>query len=184
MKSPSPDFARAFLDEARQRLRRFYLPRIESCLNRLSDGQVWRRSHPTSNSVGNLVLHLEGNVRQWIVSGLGGAPDRRDRDREFADPAGAGPIPRQRLKATLGKAVREASEVLRRLRAGDLARRHTIQKFNVTGLVAVSHVMEHFAYHAGQIIFVTKSMLGEDLGFTRLPGEKAKRRKGKKLPAV
>ncbi len=181
MKAPRADFTKVFLDDARHVLGRVYFPRIESCLDRLSDREVWRRSHPTSNSVGNMVLHLAGNVRQWIISGLGGALDRRDRDREFAE---RGPISRRRLKATLGKAVREASGVLRRLRAGDLARRHTIQKFNVTGLVAVSHVMEHFAYHAGQIIFVTKSILGEDLGFTRLPGEKTKRRKGKKLPAV
>lgn len=184
MNAPAADFTKVFLDQARHSLRRIYLPRIEACLDRLSDRQIWWRSHPSSNSVGNLVLHLAGNVRQWIISGLGGALDRRDRDREFADPAGAGPISREGMKATLRKTVREADRVLGRLRARDLARRRTIQKFQVTGLVAVSHVIEHFAYHAGQIIFATKSVLGEGLDFTRLPGEKRKKRKRTKLPAV
>ncbi len=181
MKAPSTDLTKVFQDEARHALGRIYLPRIAGCLNRLSDRQVWQRSHPTSNSVGNLVLHLAGNVRQWIISGLGGAPDRRDRDLEFAE---RGPISRARLKARLERAAREARQVLRGLRAADLARRYSIQKYDVTGLVAVSHVIEHFAYHTGQIIFATKALLGEDLGFTRLPGERAKRRRGRKLPAV
>ncbi|MGH9651714.1 MAG: hypothetical protein ACRD3I_14770, partial [Terriglobales bacterium] len=63
-------------------LREVYLPRIARCLSLLSEGEIWWRPHRTSNSVGNLLLHLEGNVRQWIISGLGGAPDRRERDTE------------------------------------------------------------------------------------------------------
>ncbi len=138
----------------------------------LSEKEIWWRPNAASNSVGNLVLHLEGNVCQWIISGLGGAPDRRERDREFAE---RGPIPRRDLVAQLRKTVTEACRVLEKLSPETLSRSYRIQGFRVTGLGAVCDVVEHFAYHAGQIIYVTKLKHGRDLGFTRLPSEKAKR---------
>ncbi len=131
--------------------------------------------------MGNLALHLEGNVRQWIISGLGGAPDRRQRDLEFAQ---RGPIPRRALLVRLENTLTEASHLLGKLSSGHLARSYSIQGFRVTGFEAVCHVMEHFAYHTGQIIFATKFKLRHDLGFTRLPGEQAKTSGAKKLPAV
>src|SRR6185312_10301828 len=75
----------AFLDHSRQFLLRDFLPKIAACANKLSDDDIWWRPNDTSNSIGNLLLHLSGNVRQWIVSGVGGAPDARDRPREFAE---------------------------------------------------------------------------------------------------
>ena len=176
--TPRSDLARQFLAEARRTLETRYAPRIARCLNLLSDEDIWWRPHPTSNSVGNLVLHLSGNVRQWIVSGLGGAPDIRARDKEFAE---LGPLPRRVLIARLRNTVAEAGRVLARLDARELRREHLIQGFRVAGLQAVFHVTEHFAYHAGQIVFVTKLKRGEDLGFTRLPGEKRKRTQ---LPSI
>src|SRR6266699_1721874 len=137
----------------------------------LSEEQIWWRPNADSNSAGNLVLHLSGNVRQWIVSGLGNAEDRRDRDREFAE---RGPIARRALIALIRKTVDEACSVLGRLPEESLLRNHGIQGFRVSGMYAVSHVVEHFAYHTGQIIFVTKMKLAKDLRFTRLPGEKHK----------
>ncbi len=160
-----------FLFQAQQTLRDHYLPRIVSCLKLLSEEEIWWRPHPASNSVGNLVLHLCGNVRQWIISGLGGEPDRRQRDREFSE---QGPIPRRVLTAKLQATVREAAAVLDRLTARDLARHYAIYGDHVTGACAVFHVAEHFAMHAGQIIFVTKLKRGEDLGFTHLPSDKPK----------
>ena len=164
--------------QAEHILSQVYLPRIESCLQLLSAEQIWWRPNAASNSVGNLVLHLAGNVRQWIVSGLGGATDLRQRDREFAE---QGPVPRRGLAARLRRTVNEACGVMRKLTAEDLARVHAIQKFRVTGREAVFHVAEHFSHHAGQIILLTKMLRGTDLRFTRLPGEKT--RKGRKLPA-
>ena len=117
-------------------------------------------------------------MRQWIISGLGGAPDVRERDKEFRE---LGPIPRRVLVAGLEKTVAEAGRVLGRLTARDLARERVIQGFRVTGFKAIFHVAEHFAYHAGQIILVTKLRRGEDMGFTRLPGEK---RKPARLPPI
>lgn len=169
-----------FLLQAQHTLRDLYLPRVVNCLKLLSEEEVWWRPHPTSNSAGNLVLHLCGNVRQWIISGLGGEPDRRQRDLEFAE---QGPVRRAVLIARLRKTVGEAVAVLARLSPYDLARRHSIQGYNVSGLYAVFHVSEHFALHSGQIIYLTKLKQGEDLGFTRLPGDAPKGRV-KKLPSI
>ncbi len=128
------------------------------------------------------MLHLAGNVRQWIIAGLGGEPDIRNRDREFQE---QGPIPRRVLLALLRREVRMACRVLDKLTPPDLLKVYSIQKFRVTGFHAISHVIEHFAYHSGQIIYLTKLRLGEDLGFTRLPGQKARRPSNRpRLPAI
>jgi len=158
--------ARAVVAEAQRVLMEVYTPRIARCLSMLSEEDIWWRPNRASNSVGNLVLHLQGNVRQWIISGLGGQSDRRERDREFSE---TGPIPRRKLRAGLQKTAGEAGEVLASLREVDLMRRYSIQGFSVTGLQAAIHVAEHFAFHAGQIIYVTKLKCGKDLKFTRLP---------------
>ncbi len=180
-KTLSQDFlAQDFLAQAQHSLRDVYLPRIVSCLKLLSEQEIWWRPHPTSNSVGNLALHLCGNVRQWIISGMGGAPDRRQRDQEFSE---QGPVPRRVLTAKLRLTVKEAAAVLDRLTPRDLARPYAIQGYDVTGVYAVFHVAEHFALHAGQVIYVTKLKRGEDLRFTHLPGDKPKLRR-KRLPAI
>jgi uncharacterized damage-inducible protein DinB len=181
MKPISADLARPFLAQASRLLLQVYLPRIEACVRSLSPEQIWWRANPASNSVGNLALHLEGNVRQWIVSGLGGAPDRRQRDREFSE---IGPIPRRTLHARLRKAVSEADRVLRKLNGEALDRTYSIQGFCVTGLRAVFHVAEHFSHHAGQIVLLTKILRGKDLKFTQLPEERKKKENAGSIPAL
>src|SRR5437870_11275541 len=178
MESNGERIGRALLDHAAVHLEQDLMPKIRSCVELLQEKDVWWREAEVENSVGNLVLHLSGNVRQWIISGLGGAPDVRERDKEFRE---LGPIPRRVLVARLEKTVAEAGRVLGRLTARDLARERVIQGFRVTGFKAIFHVAEHFAYHAGQIILVTKLRRGEDMGFTRLPGEK---RKPTRLPPI
>jgi len=170
-----------FLDHARHMLREVYLPRIARCLALLSEKEIWWRPHPASNSVGNLVLHLEGNVRQWTIAGLGGAPDRRERDKEFA---AKGPLPRRRLLKQLRETMDEACGVLAKLTEQDLAIQHSIQGFHPTGLQAVYHVTEHFAYHAGQIILITKMKRRQDLRFTHLPKRTPKPATPRRLPAL
>lgn len=103
---------------------------------------------------------------QWIISGIGGAPDIRVRDKEFSD---RGVIPRSDLVARLRATVRETRRVLDSLPAEALTRTYAIQGYDVTGLYAVFHVSEHFSHHAGQIIYLTKSIRGKELRFTRLP---------------
>ena len=142
------------------------------CLQQLSEEEIWWRPNSESNSAGNLVLHLCGNVRQWIISGLGGAEDMRERDREFAE---RGPIPRKALVTQLRRTVHVARRVLARLSDDSLSRKYVIQGFHVTGLDAAFHVTEHFGYHTGQIIYITKLKRAHDLRFTRLPVIKKKR---------
>jgi uncharacterized damage-inducible protein DinB len=147
----------------------------------LSQKEIWWRPHSTSNSVGNLVLHLDGNVRQWVISGMGGAPDRRQREKEFAE---RGPIPGGKLLAQLRATVGEACAVIAKLTPRELARKRPIQRFRVTGLEALVHVTEHFAFHTGQIVLLTKMKRRRDLGFTRLPGERRKRTRRTTLRAI
>ncbi|MBI3680988.1 MAG: DUF1572 family protein [Acidobacteria bacterium] len=157
------ELAPLFLDTARRRLRQ-YLDRIKACLERLDDQRIWERGSENENAIGNLVLHLAGNVRQWIVSGVGGQPDVRTRDREFS---AHGDISRQELCQRLEAAVEQAAGVIDQLTAERLAERVTIQGYDVSVLEAVFHVVEHFAQHTGQIIYATKLLTHEDLGFYR-----------------
>ena len=138
--------------------------RIEVCLGKLTDDQVWVRGHANENAVGNLALHLAGNVRQWIISGLGGRPDSRIRDREFA---AAGGSTAADLSRNLRDTVEEAIAVISSLTSEGLTRQYRIQEYDVSGVEALLHVVEHFAGHTGQIIFATKFLTGEDLGFYR-----------------
>ena len=171
MKPRKSELTRSFLAESKHSLAAYHLPRLVRCLKLLSEDEIWWRPNAASNSAGNLVLHLSGNVRQWIIAGLGNAEDRRDRDREFAE---RGPIPRGALIALIRKTVDEACGVLGRLPEDSLLRKYSIQGFRVSGMYAVCQVVTHFAYHTGQIIFVTKMKLGKDLRFTRLPGKRHK----------
>jgi uncharacterized damage-inducible protein DinB len=138
--------------------------RIDTCLSQLSEEQVWMRGGENENAVGNLVLHLCGNLRQWIVAGVGGEPDVRRRDEEFAARGGVmiGGL-RERLQET----VAQATAVIDSVRAERLPDRLVIQGYEVSVLEAIYHVVEHFSMHTGQILFVTKMMTGADLGFYR-----------------
>jgi len=145
--------ARAFLDRSRHYLVREYSTKIQRCLDVLPAEMLWRRDDESENSVGNLLLHLSGNVRQWIVSGVGGAPDARQRSSEFGAREGAGA---QELMAGLLATLRQADEVLASLDERLLGEARRIQGRDVNVLDAVYHVVEHFSMHTGQIILLTK----------------------------
>ena len=138
--------------------------RIETCLEMLDDDRVWARGGGNENAIGNLVLHLCGNVRQWIVSGVGGAADIRRRDAEFAAQGG---VPRRELAAKLRTTIEEATQVIRSRTLEQLGRRFVVQGYDVSELEAIYHVVEHFSMHTGQILFATKMLTGADLGFYR-----------------
>ncbi len=152
-----------FIDHSIAKLRQ-YEKRIGVCLEQLSFEQVWWREVDTQNSVGNLVLHLSGNIRQWIISGVGNQPDVRERDKEFSsrESVSAG-----ELKALLSDTLDEAVAVIERLTAEQLVERRTIQGYDKSVLEAVYQVVEHFSHHAGQILYATKLLTGHDLGFYR-----------------
>lgn len=136
--------------------------RIHDCAGRLSDEQLWLRGGENQNSIGNLILHLSGNVRQWIGHGVAEQPDIRHRDAEFAAQGGQD---KAALFARLDESVDAAVATLRSLPHDRLARQITVQNYNVTVLEAIYHVVEHFSQHTGQILFATKLLTGDDLGY-------------------
>jgi uncharacterized damage-inducible protein DinB len=154
---------RLFLDHSVNKLRQ-YEGRIETCLGMLDTTQVWARGGENENAIGNLVLHLCGNVRQWIVSGVGGQRDVRDRDSEF-DARGSVEVPE--LTRRLKEVVEAAAAVIAAVPQERLAARIVVQGYEVSVLEAIYHVVEHFAMHTGQILFGTKMLTGADLGFYR-----------------
>ena len=154
--------AQTFIEQSRHYLRRDYLPKIARCLNQLSEEDMWWRPNEQSNSIGNLLLHLCGNVQQWIVSGVGAMPDIRQRQLEFDNRQ---PIPKVNLLALLRETLGEVDNVLAGLEEADLLESRHIQGTDVTVLEAVYHVVEHFSMHTGQIIWITKQRTGKDLAF-------------------
>jgi uncharacterized damage-inducible protein DinB len=154
---------RMFLSFSRDKLFQ-YASRIESCLTKLSEEQIWARGSENQNSVGNLVLHLCGNVRQWIGTAVGCLPDLRERDAEFLARGGiSGDDLIRRMRTTLA----DADSVLSEVTVERLNHRVFVQGYEVTVHDAIYHVVEHFSMHTGQIIFATKLWTGEDLGFYR-----------------
>lgn len=156
------DISQAFISNSRSLLTTAYLPRIERCLEKLSDAEVWWRAGEESNSIGNLLLHLAGNVRQWIVSGVGGNPDGRVRQEEFDERR---LLSRAELLGKLKETLAETDAVLADIAPSQLLESRHIQGHDVTVLEAVYHVVEHFSMHTGQIILLTKILSHSDLRF-------------------
>ena len=150
-----------FLTFSHDRMKLF-LSRIVDCLGRLSEEQIWMRGSESENAIGNLVLHLSGNVRQWVISGVLGEKDIRDRDAEF-EARGTGT--KQGLQTRLETVVGQALEGVKTLPPNRLAERITVQNTDTTVLQAIYAAVEHFSYHTGQIIFATKMLTGQDLGY-------------------
>ncbi|MCB2198008.1 DUF1572 domain-containing protein [bacterium] len=149
--------------EAVDKLRDTYIPWLERALAKVDETVIWQRPRPGVNSIGNLLLHLNGNVRQWIHFGIAGEENNRDRTAEFAADKGEDG---QTLLANLTKTVLEACEIILDSRSEEeWLRSRSIQGFSTTALAAIVHVTEHFAYHTGQIVLLVKSATGTDLGF-------------------
>ena len=154
--------AQAFITEARRNLMQEFLPRIERCVEQLNDEEIWWRPNEESNSIGNLMLHLAGNLRQWIISGVGGVDDHRIRQQEFDERS---VIPKNELLANLRTTVEEADATLANFDATKILEERQIQKLEVSLLSAIFHAVEHFSMHTGQIILLTKMIKEKDLGF-------------------
>lgn len=159
------EVGKRYIEYCRRRLLKEYWPRIQRCVQELSEEDVWWRAYETNNSVGNLLLHLAGNVRQWIVSGIGGSPDTRNRQQEFVERE---QIPKAELLRRLQSTLQEADRALENFDAAGLLQVRHIQKYDIACLDAISHVVEHFAQHLGQIIYITKLRTGRDLKFYNL----------------
>jgi uncharacterized damage-inducible protein DinB len=162
------DTAQAFIVKARSLLGEEYLPKIERCLERLSDEEIWWRANEESNSIGNLLLHLAGNARQWIVSGVGQTADGRVRQLEFDQRE---VVPREELLQLVRQTLSEVDGVLASQDPARVLETRRIQGYDVTVLDAVFHIVEHFSMHTGQIILMTKLIKAADLKFYDFNGD-------------
>jgi len=151
-----------FLEFSRNKLLNQYWPRLRKAVEPLSEDQIWWRPNSASNSIGNLVLHLNGNVWQWLIASFNRLEDRRDRPAEFN---ATGDLSATDLLERIGETMDEAAKVLARLTATELLTTWHIQGYTITGLAAVYQVVEHFGLHYGQIVYITKMQEGRDLGF-------------------
>lgn len=152
--------SRYFLDQARWYFSSSYLPKIERCLSLLTEEDVWWRANEASNSIGNLMLHLSGNVQQWIIGGVGNLPYERDRQHEFGERGG---FSREELLARLKETLEKADRVLAEVAPDRLLERKEIQGCEVTVMEAILRIVQHFGLHTGQIMLLTKLRTGEDL---------------------
>jgi uncharacterized damage-inducible protein DinB len=160
-----------FIDRSRSFLTDEYRIKLRRTIDSLPPDALWWRPNEQSNSVGNLLLHLEGNVRQWIVAGIGGAADTRNRAGEFAAREG---MSKEELLAQLEQTLEDADAVLAGLSPDRLSERLEVQARNVTVLEAVYQVVQHFALHLGQIILVAKAEVPGAVKFYEDAGGKAR----------
>jgi hypothetical protein len=164
MSTQDAELAALFLTFSRNKLLNQYWPRLKTCVEPMTVEQVWWRPNDASNSIGNLILHLNGNMTQWLVASFNKDEDLRNRPEEFAAQGG---LTTAELLGRLGATIAEGEKVLNRLTVEELLAPYVIQGHHVRGLDAVYQVIEHFGLHYGQIAYITKTIEGKDLGFYR-----------------
>ena len=147
--------------EVELRLLQESIPRIIQCLNTVEAHHIWHKPNEHSNSIGNLILHLCGNVRQYLISSIGGQADNRNRDLEFT----ASGLSRDQLIQTLHALAKEIKDSIPNITEEALIKTRSVQGFSMTGISVVIHVIEHFSYHTGQIAYMTKLLKDLDLKF-------------------
>jgi len=138
--------------------------RIKKCFDEIEEADIWKFANENSNSIGNLVLHLCGNIRQYIISALGKTEDTRERDKEFSAKTG---FEKAELMQKLIDTINKATEVIKKCNEKDLIQIYAVQGFDLSGIAIIIHVTEHYSYHTGQIAFWTKQLKNKDLGFYR-----------------
>ena len=153
---------RVLIDEVKRRIITESVPRIKKCLAQLTEEEIWHRPNDNVVGVGNLVLHLEGNLRQWVLSGLGKQPDHRQRDQEFDR---TDPLPAELLIEQLDTLMAKVAQVLDQLTPEDLVAVRRVQGYEESGVSILMHVTEHFSYHTGQITYYVKTRKNIDLQY-------------------
>jgi uncharacterized damage-inducible protein DinB len=156
-----PDLVNEFIDQSIQRILESS-ERVKKCLHELGEEEIWHRPNESSNSVGNLILHLSGNIGQYVISGLGGNSDVRSREAEFSARGGTN---KEELFSLLSDTVVKAANIIRNQDEKQLTKIRSVQGFSLSGIGIIIHVTEHFSYHTGQIAFWTKLLKNKDLGF-------------------
>ncbi len=135
---------------------------IQICFKELSEEQVWEKPNKSSNSIANLILHLCGNITQYIISSLGEVKDTREREKEFLTTEG---YTKDQLLQILLDTVEKAKAVIQGASKDRLIKERAVQGFNFSGIGVILHVVEHYSYHTGQIAFWSKILKNKDLGF-------------------
>lgn len=138
------------------------LPRIQKCLAEISEEELWQRPNERSNSIGNIIVHLCGNITQYIHSSLGGEPDIRERGLEFSREGG---LSREEVYQKIEAVTEKAISVLQHTTEAELLKSRQVQGFEMSGVAIVVHVTEHYSYHVGQITFYTKLLKNKDMGY-------------------
>ena len=155
-------FTTLFLQEIHRRIFDENFPRLKKCLGELTESEIWQRPNENSNSMGNIALHLCGNLRQWVVAGLGEQEDVRERQKEFDE---RGPLPVEQLLEKIETVAIDIAKVLEHVKAEDLVRDYTVQGFAENGISILVHVTEHFSYHVGQMTYFVKAIKDMDIGY-------------------
>lgn len=155
------DFIKEFIFQAIHRIDE-NTPKLIACVHELQEDEIWKRPNLHSNSVGNIILHLCGNIRQYAISSLGNRKDIRERDKEFSADGGYSV---SELMKKLTDTLDEAKSVIQNISAEELLRKRKVQGYTHSGIGIIIHVTEHYSYHTGQIIFWTKLLKDKDLGF-------------------
>jgi len=137
-------------------------PKIVACMEQLEEIDIWKRPNSHSNGVGNIILHLCGNIRQYAISSLGKEKDVRERDKEFSADGG---YSKSVLLKKLADTLEEAKNIIQNITEEELLRKRKVQGYTHSGIGIIIHVTEHYSYHTGQIIFWTKLLKDKDLGF-------------------
>ena len=162
----TPDtLAQAVISEARHRLTEGF-KKIQHCVDQLTQEQVWWRPHESMNSIANVLLHLCGNLEQWLINGIGELPDNRDRPAEFADRSETS---KEELLRQLEETLQRVDETLASVSAESLLAPRRIQGFDLTVLGAIFDAVPHFSGHVQETIYVTRTLLGEQYRFAWAP---------------
>ena len=156
-------FKESIVGEVKRRIINESVPRIKKCLSKLSGEEIWQRPNRETVSVGNLVLHLCGNVSQWVLSGLGNVSDTRERDLEFSETGEN--ISADELIKKMEDLMQKVTMVLDNLSPDDLLKTRNVQGFQETGMAILIHVTEHFSYHTGQITYYVKASKNVDMNY-------------------
>lgn len=137
-------------------------PRIKKCLNLISEEEAWKRPNESSNSIANLILHLNGNISQYIISSLAQQKDVRNRDLEFSANHSHS---KMELLEIISSTCDRSVAIIQNCREEELIRNRNVQGFDLSGIGIITHVVEHYSYHTGQIALITKLIKNQDLGF-------------------
>ncbi len=156
------DLTKLIIQEFKRRIFDESYVRIFKCLDRLSEEQVWFSQNKHNNSIGNLILHLEGNLRQWMSSSFDGKIDKRMRSEEFSLHKNEN---KESLKLRLLQLQEELLLFIDEIEQKDLEKRYSVQVYEEYGVAIIIHVIEHFSYHTGQIAYITKQLDDKELNF-------------------